>query len=233
MQSSNEKLRDALEECLEKDLSFVPKDIEIKKIYTPSDRFKKYMRKIIRKEEMKDKFKIIVTNKRKLYYFAVAMVILFFSIRIGFNTLSPDTKSNEMAVPQFESEESKSTESTESAEDSMYDSANTDQSTATTQDLVDDTWAISFVSDKDVSFQLANTTEQPYSYSDISLIEKLEGDSVTTVYTKEDLEQYNLSPMSTLEETIQFADYNMKESGSYRLYRTINENQVMIELEVK
>lgn len=228
MQSSNEKLRKALEDSLEKDLSFVPDDKEIKKIYTPSPKFEEQMRKLIKRIRMKEKFQIIVMNKKKLSYVAVA-AILILGIRLSMPLITVEEKGNEMATRPESALES----------NDQYEAKNNEKSDTTTEQSItssgmenDFEWSIKSTSDDTVILILANPSADEWHYTGITRIEKIDQDNVSVVYTNDNLQEEALASASNIEETLNRFDYKMDVSGRYILYRNINENQITLELEI-
>lgn len=228
MQSSNEKLRKALEDSLEKDLSFVPDDKEIKKIYTPSPKFEEQMRKLIKRIRMKEKFQIIVMNKKKLSYVAVA-AILILGIRLSMPLITVEEKGNEMATRPESALES----------NDQYEAKNNEKSDTTTEQSItssgmenDFEWSIKSTSDDTVILILANPSVDEWHYTGITRIEKIDQDKVSVVYTSDNLQEETLASASNIEETLNRFDYSMDVSGRYILYRNINENQITLELEI-
>lgn len=228
MQSSNEKLRKALEDSLEKDLSFVPDDKEIKKIYTPSPKFEEQMRKLIKRIRMKEKFQIIVMNKKKLSYVAVA-AILILGIRLSMPLITVVEKGNEMATRPESALES----------NDQYEAKNNEKSDTTTEQSItssgmenDFEWSIKSTSDDTVILILANPSADEWHYTSITRIEKIDQDKVSVVYTSDNLQEETLASASNIEETLNRFDYSMDVSGRYILYRNINENQITLELEI-
>ncbi|MBA4687825.1 MAG: hypothetical protein H2184_11780 [Candidatus Galacturonibacter soehngenii] len=228
MQSSNEKLRKALEDSLEKDLSFVPDDKEIKKIYTPSPKFEEQMRKLIKRIRMKEKFQIIVMNKKKLSYVAVA-AILILGIRLSMPLITVEEKGNEMATRPESALES----------NDQYEAKNNEKSDTTTEQSItssgmenDFEWSIKSTSDDTVILILANPSADEWHYTGITRIEKIDQDKVSVVYTSDNLQEETLASASNIEETLNRFDYSMDVSGRYILYRNINENQITLELEI-
>ncbi|KAB1440567.1 hypothetical protein [Candidatus Galacturonibacter soehngenii] len=228
MQSSNEKLRKALEDSLEKDLSFVPDDKEIKKIYTPSPKFEEQMRKLIKRIRMKEKFQIIVMNKKKLSYVAVA-AILILGIRLSMPLITVEEKGNEMATRPESALES----------NDQYEAKNNEKSDTTTEQSItssgmenDFEWSIKSTSDDTVILILANPSADEWHYTSITRIEKIDQDKVSVVYTSDNLQEETLASASNIEETLNRFDYSMDVSGRYILYRNINENQITLELEI-
>jgi len=114
MHHSNDKLREALEECMQKDNALIPSDKEIKKQYTPSEKFKKKMSVLIRHEKLKEKFMLIYGIRKKIYYVAGA-AILILGIRIGMTAFITDRQSNDNASQIIK------TESTSSSPDAKSD----------------------------------------------------------------------------------------------------------------
>ncbi|OYP51869.1 hypothetical protein CG709_02345 [Lachnotalea glycerini] len=114
MHHSNDKLREALEECMQKDNALIPSDKEIKKQYTPSEKFKKKMSVLIRHEKLKEKFMLIYGIRKKIYYVAGA-AILILGIRIGMTAFVTDRQSNDNASQIIK------TESTSSSPDAKSD----------------------------------------------------------------------------------------------------------------
>lgn len=228
MQSSNEKLRKALEDSLEKDLSFVPDDKEIKKIYTPSPKFEEQMRKLIKRIRMKEKFQTIVMNKKKLSYVAVA-AILILGIRLSMPLITVEEKGNEMATRPESALES----------NDQYEAKNNEKSDTTTEQSItssgmenDFEWSIKSTSDDTVILILANPSADEWHYTGITRIEKIDQDKVSVVYTSDNLQEETLASASNIEETLNRFDYSMDVSGRYILYRNINENQITLELEI-
>lgn len=228
MQSSNEKLRKALEDSLEKDLSFVPADKEIKKIYTPSPKFEEQMRKLIKRIRMKEKFQTIVMNKKKLSYVAVA-AILILGIRLSMPLITVEEKGNEMATRPESALES----------NDQYEAKNNEKSDTTTEQSItssgmenDFEWSIKSTSDDTVILILANPSADEWHYTSITRIEKIDQDKVSVVYTSDNLQEETLASASNIEETLNRFDYSMDVSGRYILYRNINENQITLELEI-
>lgn len=231
MQSSNEKLRKALEEGLEKDLSFIPDDKEIKKIYTPSSKLDEQMQKLISRVQRKEKFQIIVRNKKKLSYVAVA-AILILGIRFAIPLITVEEKGNDMATrPEsaLESNDQYEAESTENKE--MFDTS-TEQSITSSGMENDFEWSIKSTSDDTVILILTNPSADEWQYTSITRIEKIDQDNVSVVYTNDNLQEETLASASNIEETLNRFDYNMDVSGRYILYRNINENQITLELEI-
>lgn len=231
MQSSNEKLRKALEDSLEKDLSFVPDDKEIKKIYTPSPKFEEQMRKLIKRIRMKEKFQIIVMNKKKLSYVAVA-AILILGIRLSMPLITVEEKGNEMATRPESALESNDQYKAESTENNEKSDTTTEQSITSSGMENDFKWNIKSTSDDTVILVLANHSADEWHYTGITRIEKIEQDNVSVVYTNDNLQEETLASASNIEETLNRFDYNMDVSGKYILYRNINENQITLELEI-
>lgn len=234
MQSSDEKFRKALETCLERELAFIPDDKEIKKIYTPSEKFKIEMKKMIHLENHPNSYQLIKKHKKKIYYFVAVAAILILGIRLGFVPLSSEEKADEMAMPpQSESySESADIASTESVpQDTLFDTGSEEKS-ATTQIESDMAWGFSESSNTEIALILRNNTESSLEYTDITKIERREGNNFITIYTNNQAKQYTLEPQEHIGESILRADYNMNESGTYRLYRTIQEDEINIEIEI-
>lgn len=231
MQSSNDKLRKALEEGLEKDLSFVPEDKEIRKVYTPSTKLEEQMQKLISRVRRKEKFQIIVRNKKKLSYVAVAAIVIL-GIRFGMPLILIQEKADEKSVRL----ESVPAESNEQYEESTHDMAITDTTTeqsTSTYGIGDDIgWSIISTSDDSIILLLTNNTADDWDYTDITRIEKIDEDNVSVVYTNDNLEEKTLIPTANIEETLNRLDYNMNVSGRYVLYRNINKSQITLELDI-
>lgn len=231
MQGSNETLRKALKESLEKDLSFVPDDKEIKEVYTPSPKLEKQMQKLISHVQRKEKFQIIVRNKKKLSYVAVAAVVIF-GIRLGMPLTQVHEKADDKSV-RLESVPAESSEQYE--EESIKDSAKSDstQQSTPTYGIEEDTgWSVIATSEDNVVLLLLNNSANDWYYTGITRIEKMDQGNVSVVYTNNNLEEKILMPTANIDETLNRSDYNMNESGRYILYRTVNENQITIELEI-
>lgn len=231
MQTSNEKLRMALKECLEKDLTFIPSDNEIKKIYTPSEKFKGQMRKIIRHVTRKEKFRSIVTNKKKFYY-AAAIAILILGLRIGLPSLFINEKSNDMTTELDSTIESAESTTTETTQDEAVSDSATQQSIAETESQVDSNWSLQSISEEEIILVIENNSINDWYYSGITRIEKMENDSLTVIYTNDNVQEDTLLSASKEDEILKRSDYNMNTSGRYILYRIVNGEQITLEIEI-
>lgn len=237
MDYSHEKLRRALYECMEKDLSFVPKDSEIRKEYTPSKDFQRNMQKIIRKVKRHDFGKVIIKNRNKFYYLVAAAAIFILGIQIVRPDFLIDDNNNDMAV-QFDSSSSiATTETEESLMGKSADSPTDDQVVEKAEEKSqvdvetwDLSWNVSTISDTNVTLVLVNDSSQDCTYTNITSIDKLIDNNWINVYSKEVDQEQMLLKSAKVEESISLDDYNMKESGSYRLYRIVNGKQIELEI---
>jgi hypothetical protein len=230
MHTNNEKLRKALEECMQKDFAFIPSDKEIKKWYTPSEKFKKQMNQLIRKEKLKEKFKFVTINKKRIYQVAAGAAILILGINIGAKLLIPNIDRINLTS---QSPKESTTETTESAlADKALDQMAPDQSAEEANLRMEVIWSVDSIHESEAVLRLENTTEEPFVYTTIQQVEKFENDNWVTIYFSEKLEEKSISSNESIEETITLSDYNIKESGSYRLYRTINQQTVTIDIEI-
>ncbi|WP_099466548.1 hypothetical protein [Konateibacter massiliensis] len=243
MQSSDEKLREALRDCLERELAFVPPAQDIKKLHTPSKQFEKRMQGIIRTEQYKEKWKTILGGKKKFYY-AAAVILLFLGVQVGTNfmymgksspyeaDMSTQTTEEMATATDEETGMASSMADTAAGEASINAETSNGEAEATDIEVLYSQWSVSQVLDGEVTFSLTNSKAEEGFYSDISLVEKAEEGKWISVYTKEDLEEYSILGMDTVEERIKASDYNMKEAGIYRLYRYINEEEVTVDIEI-
>lgn len=236
MQSSNEKLKEALLECMQKDLAFVPSNKEIKKQYVPSESFNKKMKAMIRREKTKEKFKLIYENKRKIYYFAGGVAILILSIKIGTNFMLSDLAQYDTTEQIRQSDTISMMEDSDTTESMPKDFASgqtlPEQSIQEAQNSMNLLWTIEALEENQAVFHLKNDSEEAYSYTDISQIDQYENNTWVTVYSNEEMQNHTLAANEEIEEIINLTDYHIEKSGTYRLYRNINKKIVTVDIEI-
>jgi BMFP domain-containing protein YqiC len=116
MNNNEEMLHNALKDCMQKEMEEVPKDNEIKKKYTPSNQFKKYMNHLMRREEFKEKNKFLYENRSNLYKLVAGAALIILCMNVGVTLFSPKM-SKDKAV------ENMADESTSDGADTAVESA--------------------------------------------------------------------------------------------------------------
>lgn len=238
MNHSEEVLHNVLMECLEKEIEAVPKDSEIKKQYTPSPHFIKYMKHLIRREKAKDKYKVVYEHRKGIYQFVAGAALIIISIQIGVSLISPNVKNESLVNDNISTEsvpESADMATAQSADDSTAKSfiQETGEALEAQADIAMEVlWSASMTGENEAKFTLENTTNLTYMYSNIIKVEKLENDSWVTIYTNDQVEEKILNSGAFVEETIKLSDYEITEVGSYKLYRNVNNETITVEMEL-
>lgn len=247
MNDRDEMLRNALKDCLQKENEEVPSDSEIKKQYTPSDKFKKYMLHLIRLEKNKEKYKIVYEHRSSIYKFVAGAALIIISINIGVTLLLPKTNSDNLVNENMVAESTSDTADMAATESSAAKST-TDSTLETTTELPSDSitdiaeksatdnetellWTADLTEENEAVLRIENNTEEPYTYTNILKVEKYENDMWTTIYSMEQVDEKVLNPGESIEESIKLSDYEIKKDGSYILYRNINNEMVTVNIE--
>ncbi|MFA9375460.1 MAG: immunoglobulin-like domain-containing protein [Lachnotalea sp.] len=237
--NSNQKLKNALKECMESEIKEVPKDVELKKQYTPTNQFIKYMNHLIRREKMKEKFKIVYEHRKGIYKLAAGVAFVIICINIG-TLLLPNLKQENRTSDNIGTESTSDTAdiaSTESIEDASKSSSLTasDEVTATSDETaiseIQTVWTAELKGENSVILSLANNTDQALTYTNILKIEKYVDDAWITIYSKDPVENKTLNGNESVKENIKLSDYGIADTGRYKLYRNINDEVVTVELE--
>lgn len=240
MYSSKEILHNALKECMQKELEAVPSDREIKKIYTPSSSFKKYINRLIKREKLKDKFKIVYEHKRAIYQLAAGAALFMLAVYIGNVFTSPKTSDNSSVEKSVQVETTTETADRATAEtadmvatESVEESTTNATTDATMQagSITEAVWTAEVTGKNEALLKMKNNTEQAVSYANISKVEKYENGSWITIYESSQVEVNILNSGELKEETIKLSDYGITENGSYKLYRDINKETTTVDME--
>jgi hypothetical protein len=231
--SISEKLHSALEECLEEELKEIPEESEIKKQYTFSTQFHANMKKLLQKEKNKEKYKVIYQNRRFFYQLATATALIIIIIYARNMIITPDTNQDSSSNQESMKVEMATTESATVPEGEAADSMTKSMLDESSQDTNTSniSWTLQEVVDAKAKLRIENTTEEIANYGDIFKVEQYKDGAWVEIYAKEAEVTKELNPQESVEEEIVLADYTITESGSYRLYRTVNNETQTVDLE--